>query len=306
MKYQSDDLFQHAPKLSNSAKNNVLVRIKSNESTKRRHVLPIAGATIFIVACSIFLFGVIYPNNSLNELSNGNGQPSNEGTSVIANDEQNDQKEKEVQIRERLKKEQEQLKKELLRMENLKNELENETINLRTRLLKDSEIIYRALEQLDYETIASKAHPQLGVTFPLFADYGNPVGGVNGGPYVSLSRTELLEKNDEIYQFGADNGDNIFEMSLTEYIQDVLITHNNKLLPIREISFNEQLYPKGGVINTIHQYFPAAKYVEYYRYESDDPISPQSLRFVYQNYEGEWYLTAIVRDVYSPSYNSKD
>ena len=300
MKFQYDELFQHVPKLSNVAKNNVVSRVKNKDLSKRGRVLPIASATIFIVACSIFLFGVIYPNNILNELSNGNGQPSNEGTSVIANDEQDDQKEKEAQIMERLKNEQAQLKKELLRMENLKNQLENETINLRTRLLKDSEIIYRALEQLDYETIASMAHPQLGVTFPLFADYGNPEGGVNGGPYVSFSREELLDKNGDIYQFGADNGDNTFEMSLTEYIQDVLITHNNKLLPIREISFNEQLYPKGGVINTIHQYYPEAKYVEYYRYESDDPISFQSLRFVYQDYEGEWYLTAIVRDVYSP------
>ena len=153
-------------------------------------------------------------------------------------------------------------------------------------------------------------HPKLGVTFALYADYGNPVatGGVNGGPYISFSSEHLLDKNDEIYMFGAHYAagpDINYEMSLNEYIQDILIYHNDKLLPIREISYNEQLYPSGGIINTIHQYYPEAKYVEYYRYESaesinDDPNSTQSLRFVYQHYEGEWYLTAIVRDVHSP------
>ena len=294
MKYQYEDLFQHAPKLSNSAKNNVLIRIKGNDSKKGRHVLPIAATTIFIVASCIFLFSIINSTNLMNELSDGNGQPSNEGASLIVNDEEDNLKKEQAQIKE-------QINKEIQRMENIKIQLENERIILKTKLLKDSELIYRALEQLDYETIASMTHPQLGVTFPLFADYGNPVGGVNEGPYVSLSRTELLEKNDEVYQFGADNGDNIFEMSLNEYIQNFLVNHNNQSLPIREISYNEQLYPKGGVINTIHQYFPKAKYVEYFRYESiDNPISYQSLRFVYQEYEGEWYLTAIVRDVYSP------
>lgn len=299
MKFQYDDIFQHAPKLSNAAKNNVVSRVKSKDLRKRQHVRPIAGATIFIVACSLFLFSVINPSSSIFEFKNGNGDPSNEGTSLLVNDEQDDVKEKEAQIREKINKQVQQVKEEYQRMENMKKQ-ETEKRILRTKLLKDSEIIYRALEQLDYETIASKAHPQLGVTFPLFADYGNPKGGVDEGPYVSFSRKELLEKNDEIFQFGADNGDNIFEMTLNEYIQNVLINHYNKMLPIREISFNEQLYPKGGVINTIHQFYPEAKYVEYFRYESiDDPFSYQSLRFVYQVYEGEWYLTAIVRDVHT-------
>lgn len=299
MKSQYDDLFQHAPKLSNTAKNNVVSRVKNKEVRKGWHALPIFGTTVFIVACSIFLFNVINPSNPIFEFKNGNGQPSNEGTNVVVNDEQDNLKEKEEEIRE-------QINKEIQQMENEKNQ-EIESSNLRTKLLKDTEIIYSALEQLDYETIASMVHPQLGVTFALYADYGNPeaVGGVNGGPYISFSREQLLEKNDQIYMFGAHYAaEIIYEMSLNEYIQDILIHHYDKLLPIREISYNEQLYPSGGIINTIHQYYPEAKFVEYYRYESDesinDPISTQSLRFVYQDYEGEWYLTAIVRDVHSP------
>ena len=234
--------------------------------------------------------------------SNGNGQPSNEGSSLIVNDEQDDIKEKEEQIRKQIKNEQEQIKKAEELMKNKKNEA-NESINLRTKLLKESEIIYRALEQLDYETIASKAHPQLGVTFALYADYGNP--DRYGGPSVSLSSEELLEKNNEIYHFGTHYASGeIYEMSLNDYIQNFLTNHYDQMLPVREISYNEQLFPKGGIINTIHQYYPDAKYVEYFRYKSDkssvDPFYAQSLRFVYQKYEGEWYLTAIVRDVYSP------
>ena len=301
MKFQYEDLFQHAPKLSNTAKNNVMSRIKNNDSRKKRHVLPIAGATIFIVASCIFLFSVLSNNKMMNEFSNGNGQPSNEGTSLIINEEQDDLTEKEAQLRE-------QINKELRNMEDAMNEritksMGEDEINLRAKLLKDSEIIYRALEQLDYETIATKVHPQLGVTFALYADYGYP--DRYGGPYVSFSNKELLEKNNEIYQFGAHYASGeMYEMSLNEYIQNFLINHYDQKLPIREISYNEQLFSTGGIINTIHEYYPDAKYVEYFRYESDessiDPFYAQSLRFVYQKYEGEWYLTAIVRDVYSP------
>ena len=301
MKDQFDDLFQAVPKLSNSAKNNVVSRVKNKEVRMKRQLLPSIGAIVFIVSCSIFLFAVINPSNSIFEFKNGNGQPSNEGTNVV-NDEHDNIKEKEEEIRE-------QLNKELQQIENEKKQV-IESNGLRTKLLKDTEIIYRALEQLDYETIASMVHPQLDVTFALYADYGNPAatGSINGGPYISFSREQLLENNDQIYMFGthyAAGPEINYEMSLNEYIYDVLIYHYDKLLPIREISYNEQLYPRGGIINTIHQYYPEAKYVEYYRYESEesinyDPISTQSLRFVYQDYEGEWYLTAIVRDVHSP------
>ena len=67
MKFQYDDLFRHAPKLSNTAKNNVVSRIKSNDSRKKGYVLPITGATIFLVASCIFLFSVISNNKFMNE-----------------------------------------------------------------------------------------------------------------------------------------------------------------------------------------------------------------------------------------------
>ncbi len=310
MKSQYDDLFKHAPKLSNAAKNKVLIRLKSKESKKGKQILPVTVATILIVASSIFLLSVISPNNSLFEFKTGNGQPQNENSSLVVNEELVDSKERDTKIKDQLNREvksiQELIIKEEHRLEHKKNQLMNESmdekeINLGKKLLKDSEVIYRALEQLDYETISSMVHPQLGVTFTVYADYGNPNhrGDV---PYKSFNREELLEKNNEIVQFGSHYAiDKIYEMTLNEFIQDLLINHYNQLLPIREISYNEPLFPQGGIINTIHQYYPEAKYVEYFRYESiDDPISYQSLRFVYQAYQGEWYLTAIVRDVHSP------
>ena len=115
MKDQYDDLFQDAPKLSNAAKNNVVSRVKSNDLRKRRHILPIVGAMVFIVACSIFLFTVINPNNSMFEFKNGNGQPSNEGTNVVVNDEQDNLKEKEEEIRAQINKEIQQMENNLKR-----------------------------------------------------------------------------------------------------------------------------------------------------------------------------------------------
>jgi len=59
----------------------------------------------------------------------------------------------------------------------------------------------------------------------------------------------------------------------------------------------------GTMINTIHDIYPNAIYVEYIDEPDRDSLVwyyYQAIRFVYEEIDDEWYLTAIVRGAYNP------
>lgn len=162
-------------------------------------------------------------------------------------------------------------------------------------LLALSEEIYSLLKEASYEKVAEKVDPEHGVTFAFYADFGNPDG--YGGEYVNLSKKEISEKNNTKYLWGMDESEKEFELTLHEYVQQMLIQRWGKEEVNYSITtFNEPAENFAGVFNTIHEYYPDAKYVEYYSPGETEHLF-QSLRFIYQERDGEWYLIGIARDV---------
>lgn len=162
-------------------------------------------------------------------------------------------------------------------------------------LLALSEEVFSLLKESSFEKIAEKVDPEHGVTFAFYADFGNPDG--YGGEYVNLSKKEISEKNNTKYLWGMDESEKEFELTLHEYVQQMLIQRWGKEEVNYSITtFNEPAENFAGVINTIHEYYPDAKYVEYYSPGINEHLF-QSLRFIYQKRDGEWYLIGIARDV---------
>ena len=65
-----------------------------------------------------------------------------------------------------------------------------------------------------------------------------------------------------------------------------------------KLSFNETSFDNASIKNTIHEYYPNAKYVEYYSPPLDEHSQLfQAIRFVYEERDGRWYLIGIARDV---------
>ena len=162
-------------------------------------------------------------------------------------------------------------------------------------LLALSEEIFSLLKASNFEKISELVDAEHGVTFAFYADFGNPDG--YGGQYVNLSKNEISKANDTKYLWGKDEAEREFEISLHEYVQQMLLQRWGKEeVDYSIITFNEPAENFAGVLNTIHEYYPNAKYVEYYS-PGKDEHSFQSLRFIYQQRDGEWYLIGIARDV---------
>lgn len=167
-------------------------------------------------------------------------------------------------------------------------EIENELLAL-------SENIFLLLKESNFKEISKRVNPEKGVTFAFYADFGNPDG--YGGQYVTLSKKEIVESKDTKYLWGNDESGKGYKLSLNEYVQQMLLQRwGMEEVEYKIITFNEPAENFAGVINTIHQYYPNAKYVEYHS-PGKDEHSFQSLRFIYQERDGEWYLIGIARDV---------
>ncbi len=172
-------------------------------------------------------------------------------------------------------------------------------------LLEKSETIFRLLEQLNWTELADHTHPEKGIFFSFYADAGNPFSNE-----VTFSRSEFGELDgSEPFIWGYDMGDYAFEFTVNDYISKFIVNHsmrwdgeNSQEIDYEIITFNNSVVQSGGIINTIPEYFPEAKYVEYYSPPPSDDLwhQWQALRFIYEQYDGSWYLIGIARDVHSP------
>ena len=171
----------------------------------------------------------------------------------------------------------------------------NSNEEIERELLGLSEEIFSLLKESNFNKLAERVDPEEGITFAFYADFGNPDG--YGGQYVTLSKKEISEADDQKYVWGKDEAGKEYKLSLNEYVHQMLLQRWGKEeVDYNTITFNEPAESFAGVINTIHKYYPDAKYVEYYS-PGKDEHSFQSIRFIYQERDGEWYLIGIARDV---------
>lgn len=181
------------------------------------------------------------------------------------------------------------------------DDVTNETptkTDLKTHLLLRSDQVFTSLADNDWQKLSGYVHPEKGVTFSFYAAIGNEPRNE-----VTLLREEIPNSADKQYNWGYDMGDRPHQMSLQQYVNDYLLTYNGGYYDLNysEITYDASVVESGGIINSIKDTFPDAKYVEYFSPQLDEnTYNWQALRFVWEEYEKEWYLIAIVRDVYSP------
>ncbi|QOY35092.1 hypothetical protein AWH56_020680 [Anaerobacillus isosaccharinicus] len=181
----------------------------------------------------------------------------------------------------------------------------DEPIEIETELLAKTEIIFSYLETFNWSELANYVHPEKGVFFSFYADAGSPFA-----QEVAFTKDALRElEGTETFVLGYDMGDYKFEFPINEYVTTFLINHsqrwdgkNSTESEYEVITYNDSVVDSGGIINTIPEYFPDAKYVEYYSPRPSEELwhQWQALRFIYEEYDSQWYLIGIARDVHSP------
>ena len=261
-------------------------RVQMKNTKKKKKCKRFSSSFKPVIITFLLIFGSVsyYFLSTLPEEENGvNGLPNND--SLVPDDESlnkdepvwNSEKENDTAI-----------ERELL-------EESADIIETEKELLALSEEIFSLLKESNYEKIAEKVDPEHGVTFAFYADFGHPNG--YGGEYVNLPKKDISKENNTKYLWGADESGRKFEMSLDEYVQQFLLRRwGMKDVDYSIVTYNEPAENFAGVFNTIHENYPDAKYVEYYMPGETEHLF-QSLRFVYQERDGEWYLIGLVRDV---------
>lgn len=157
-------------------------------------------------------------------------------------------------------------------------------------LLETSNQVLTALEEGDFETVASYVHPEKGVTF---TPYSTVV------PDVDLCFTQAQVKNlstdQSIYVWGVWDGlGDPISLGVTEYFDTFVTSQDFTQAPNIGID-NSQSF--GNSIENVAAIFTQGRYVEYY-YPQVDPelmgFDWCALKLVFEVYNNQWALVGII------------
>ncbi len=151
-----------------------------------------------------------------------------------------------------------------------------------------------ALKDGDMDTLSSLVHPILGARFSPYATvYPGPTGDV----VFSADEVRGLMANTTVYTWGAYDGSGLpieatFAQYYDEFVYDVDFVRPDV------VGFNQRV-GQGSSIDNIDTVYPDGEMVEYH-FEGFDPqyagMDWRSLRLVFEEHYGEWYLVGIVHD----------
>ena len=160
-------------------------------------------------------------------------------------------------------------------------------------IIKDTaEVVIKAISEKDMATLAEFVHPEKGVRFTPYT-------------YVSPERDIVFNKN-QIENFFQDEntylwgfydgiGDEI-NLTPTEYFDEFVYTSD--FINAEEVGYNTVL-SFGNALENQFEVYENPIIVEYY-FPGFNPeyagMDWQSLRLVFEEYEGKWYLTGIIHN----------
>ncbi|MCK4636031.1 MAG: hypothetical protein KAT32_04135 [Candidatus Moranbacteria bacterium] len=212
---------------------------------------------------------------------------------------ENFEKEIEEKNKENIESETEIIGNKIVEEEKINVENKNETIALSPaeaeKIIKNkaSKTII-AIKNKDFETVANLTHPENNLTFSPYANLNKK--------NLSFSQTEIKNiLNDSTkYIWGEYNGISAGEIKMTfaNYYEDFI--YDQDYFNAEKISYNENL-SSGKIKNNAQDFFPNSIIVEYYFSGFDPELTEagmdwQSLRLIFIEIDGDWYLRAISHD----------
>jgi hypothetical protein len=142
------------------------------------------------------------------------------------------------------------------------------------------------------ESLAAYVHPEMGLRF---------------SPYAFVQDSDMVFSVDQIpglfadpmsYLWGAyDGSGDPIKLTFVEYYGQFV--YDQDFANPERIAFNERLGGSGGTINNIEEFYPGSVMVEFH-FSGFNPeyagMDWRSLRLVFMQHEGEWFLVGIVHD----------
>ena len=146
-----------------------------------------------------------------------------------------------------------------------------------------------ALKHKNYQQLTDLVHPQLCLRF---------------SPYPTLVDRDRVFCPQRLWQLWEDQSLSIWgvydgtgeliQMTFAEYHQEFI--YDLDFFQAEVVGYNEEV-STGNAINNIEEVYPEAQFIEYY-FSGVDPqyagLDWRSLKLVFVNQDGAWYLTALV------------
>ena len=148
-----------------------------------------------------------------------------------------------------------------------------------------------ALQSRDLAALAALVHPQQGLRF-------SPYGYVQAQDQLfSAAQVAGLGSDPTVYTWGAFDGSGApIQMAFEQYFMQFV--YDQDFARPQQLGFNKFL-GQGNTLNNLVEFYPQAQFVEYY-FSGFDPqysgMDWRSLRLVFVQEGGVWYLAGIVHD----------
>ena len=152
--------------------------------------------------------------------------------------------------------------------------------------------ILTALKANDYKAFAAYIHPNDGVLF-------SPYGFIDTKVSKKLTRANFLKLIDErgAVNWGSyDGSGETIRLTAQQYINKFV--YNADYLHAEKTAYN-QIIGKGNSLNNLNEIYPQHPFIEYYFSGFDKKYAGMdwtSLRLVFKQYQGTYYLVALVHD----------
>ncbi len=151
-----------------------------------------------------------------------------------------------------------------------------------------------ALKDGDMDALSGLVHPILGVRFSPYATvYPGPTGDVVFG----ADEVRGLMTNSTVYTWGAYDGSGLpIEAAFAQYYEEFV--YDVDFVRPDVVGYNQRV-GQGSSIDNIATVYPDGEVVEYH-FEGFDPqyagMDWRSLRLVFEEHDGAWYLVGIIHD----------
>jgi len=151
-----------------------------------------------------------------------------------------------------------------------------------------------AIMQQDWNQLATLAHPTKGVRF---SAYGYVNTGANGDRVRTTQQIQAGFTDQAVYNWGHYNGTgDPIDLTFADYYAAFVYNHDFSQAPV--IVFNT-IAGHGNTLINLHEVYPQGQFVEY-NFPGFDPqyegMDWQSLRLVFEETAGNWYLVGVIHD----------
>jgi len=153
-----------------------------------------------------------------------------------------------------------------------------------------NEEVIQALKDKDYRKFADFIHPEKGIRFSMYA-FVNPKEDKN----FSKSNFIKYQPTKTLFTWGTlDGSGDLYKATINNYLTKWVYS---KDFATGQVAFNKFL-GKGNSLNNLKQMYPNADFTENYikGSEANAEMDWKSLRLVFEELQGKYYLVAVVND----------